>query len=190
MLETTSPRAPEKGWKRINGKLWRCVFFLNKYLPKCYKITAGVGCVKSDYVEMISIFLFWNFNFWLAGTVKGFGVGTCGGGDSVTWGPCSRDFVVKIGSSFVAYGILENQGLRPDLYVCKTHKHTHTYIYNINNNNNDNNNNSNIYILLHYIIFILLAFSWWCWNRNVALRHADGDAGGGPAPGVRKKLWP
>jgi hypothetical protein len=37
-----------------------CVFFF-KYLPKCYKITAGVGCVKSDYsiyVEMISIFLF------------------------------------------------------------------------------------------------------------------------------------
>ena len=91
-------------------------------------------------------------------------MGRAGGGDSVTWGPCSRDFVVKIGSSFVAYGILENQGLRPDLYVCKTHKHTHTYIYIIliillliriiviiviy------------IYILLHYIIFILLAFSW------------------------------
>ena len=45
-----------------------------------------------------------------------------------------------------------------------THTHTYIYIYNINNNNNDNNNNSNIYIyiyiLLHYIIFILLAFSW------------------------------
>jgi len=40
------------------GSFGDAFFFLNKYLPKCYKITAGVGCVKSDYVEMISIFLF------------------------------------------------------------------------------------------------------------------------------------